>query len=91
MKYNKKYIKKITENPLPTLTEEERIYLNVPYAAKQFAEYSNCGFDSDKKLWFTGIHNSNLFALIELYGVNEATSDRAKQLLKEIEILRHSN
>ena len=83
MKYNKKYIKKITENPLPILAEDERIYLNVSYAAKQFAQYSNCGFDSDKKLWFTGIHNSNLYALIELYGVNEATSQQARQLLRE--------
>lgn len=83
MKYNKKYIKKITENPLPPLTEEERIYLNVPYAAKQFAQYSNCGFDSDKKLWFTGVHNSNLYALVDLYGVNKATSQPAKQLLRE--------
>jgi len=83
MKYNKKYIKKITENPLPPLTEEERIYLNVPYTAKQFAQYSNCGFDSDKKLWFTGVHNSNLYALVDLYGVDEATSQQARQLLRE--------
>ena len=83
MKYNKKYIKKITENPLPILAEDERIYLNVSYAAKQFAQYSNCGFDSDKKLWFTGVHNSNLYALVDLYGVNEATSECAKQMLKE--------
>lgn len=83
MKYNKKYIKKIAENPLPPLTEEERIYLNVPYAAKRFAQYSNCGFDSDKKLWFTGVHNSNLYALVDLYGVNEATSQQARQLLRE--------
>ena len=53
------------------------------YAAKQFAQYSNCGFDSDKKLWFTGIHISNLYALIELYGVNEATSQQARKLLRE--------
>jgi hypothetical protein len=39
--------------------------------------------NSNKKLWFTGIHNSNLKSLIKLYGVNEATSEKARQLLKE--------
>lgn len=69
---------------LPPLTEDERIYLNVPYMARGFAKASNCGFDSQKKLWFTGSHNANLERLIELYGVNdEATSDKAKSLLND--------
>lgn len=82
MKYNKKHIEKIISDPLPHLPEDERIYLNVTYKTKSFAQYSNCGFDSEKKLWFTGIHNSNLQELIELYGVNKATSEKAKQLLE---------
>ena len=50
--------------------------------ARNFAKLSHCGFDSNKKLWFTGLLNSNLYALVELYGVNnEATSDKAKQML----------
>ena len=84
MKYNRKYIEKIIKDPLPRLAEEERIYLNVPYMAKGFAQQTNCGFDSSKKLWFTGVNNSNLQTLVELYGINEATSEMAKQLLKEI-------
>lgn len=69
---------------LPPLAEDERIYLNVPYMAHGFAKVSNCGFDSKKKLWFTGSYNANLEHLIELYGVNdEATSDKAKSLLND--------
>lgn len=83
MKYNKKYIKKIITDPLPPLSEDDRIYLNVPYRARGFAKYSHCRFDSEKKLWFIGILNSNLRDLVKRYGVNEATSGKAKQLLKE--------
>ena len=83
MKYNKKYITKKIDTPLPPLQENERIYLNVPYMERDFAKYSNCGFDPEKKLWFTGSLNSHLYALVQLYGVNEATSEKAKQLLKE--------
>ena len=82
MKYNRRYIEKLVKNPIPPLKEDERIYLNVPYMARNFAKLSHCGFDSNKKLWFTGLLNSNLYALVELYGVNnEATSDKAKQML----------
>ena len=70
-------------DPLPPLPEDERIYLNVSYQSRAFAQYTNCGFDSERKLWFTGSHNSNLIALIKLYGVNDATSEKAKRLLKE--------
>ena len=81
--YKKKHLEKMMNVPLPPLPEDERIYLNVPYMARDFAKHSNCGFDSVRKLWFTGCANANLRALIELYGVNEATSEKAKQLLKE--------
>lgn len=77
-----RYIKKITQDPLPRLKEDERIYLNVSYKDKNFAQYSRCGFDQEKKLWFTGSFNSNLCALIDIYGINEETSEKAKQLLK---------
>lgn len=84
MKYNKKYMEKMMEDPFPPLPEDERIYLNVPsYKECGFAQISNCGFDAERKLWFTGPHNSNLQALVKLYGVNKATSVKAMQLLKE--------
>lgn len=57
----RKYWQKKLEDPLPKLPEDERIYLNVPYMARDFAKYS---------LW------------VELYGVNEATSEKAKALMK---------
>lgn len=83
MRYNKKYIAKKIDDPLPPLPENERIYFNVPYMARDFAKYSHCGFDPKKKLWFTGSLNANLYALVRLYGVNEATSEKAMQLLRE--------
>lgn len=72
MNYNQaraKYWKKKIEDPLPPLPEDERIYLNVPYMARDFARYSHCGFDPDRKLWFTGCMNANLYFLVDLYGV----------------------
>ena len=83
MGYNKKYVEKLFDDPLTPLAEDERIYLNVPYNARYFAKYSNCGFDGEKKLWFTGLNNTYISELIKLYGVNEATSKKTKQLLKE--------
>ena len=83
VRYNKKYIQKKLEDPLPPLQEDERIYLNVTYKTKSFAQYAHCGFDSKRKLWFTGSLNAHLHELVKLYGVNEATSEKARQLLKE--------
>lgn len=83
MKFNKKYLKKMMNDPLPPLSEDERIYLNVPYMARDFAKSSNCGFDSVRKLWFIGCANANLQTLVDLYGVNDITSEKARQLLKE--------
>lgn len=80
----RKYWQKKLEDPLPKLPEDERIYLNVPYMARDFAKYSHCGFDSERKLWFTGSLNRNLYDLVELYGVNEATSEKAKALMKAL-------
>ena len=85
MNYNQakeKYWKKKMENPFPPLPEDERIYLNVPYMARDFAKYSHCGFDPERKLWFTGAHNWNLYSLVNLYGVNKATSEKAMGLMK---------
>ena len=67
----------------PVLSEEERIYFTVPYLANGFAQACRCGFDTEKKLWFTGVRNRNLRALVELYGVNDNTSEEAKRLLAE--------
>lgn len=78
----RKYWQKKLEDPLPKLPEDERIYLNVPYMARDFAKYSHCGFDPERKLWFMGSLNRNLYDLVELYGVNEATSEKAKALMK---------
>lgn len=71
-----------TENSLPRLSEDERIYLKVPYMARGYARVCHCGFDSEKKLWFTGAYNSNIDTLIEIYGVDEHTSDNARHLLE---------
>lgn len=49
--------------------------------AKDFAQYSHCGFDTKRKLWFTGCLNANLRSLIRLYTVNEATSEKALALM----------
>lgn len=81
--YNKKISQKKIEDPLPPLPEDERIYFNVPYMARDFAKVSHCGFDPEKKLWFTGCLNANLHALVKLYDVNEATSEKAIKLLNE--------
>lgn len=78
----RKYWQKKLEDPLPKLPEDERIYLNVLYMARDFAKYSHCVFDPERKLWFTGSLNRNLYDLVELYGVNEATSEKAKALMK---------
>lgn len=79
---NRRYYKAIADNPLPELDEDERIYLKVPYQGRGFAKMCHCGFDSEKKLWFTGAYNSSLDALLSLYPLDEEhTSDRAKELL----------
>ncbi len=83
MRYNRKYFEKISQDPLPPLQEDERIYLNVPYMARGFAKSTNCRFDNVKKLWFTGPFNSFLCELVSLYGVNEITSEKARRLLEE--------
>ena len=80
--YKARYWKKKIESPLPPLPEDERIYFNVPYMARDFAKYAHCGFDPEKKLWFTGCLNANLHSLVGLYEVNEATSEKAKALMK---------
>lgn len=81
--YRGKYFRKMLESPLPKLTENERIYLNVPYICSGFARECHCGFDREKKLWFTGAYNSWLDALVELYGVDEEhTSSDAMRLLR---------
>lgn len=67
---------------LPPLNEEERVYLNVPYMARGFARACHCQFDSERKLWFTGLHNKHLLELIEMYGINEHTSPNSTQLVK---------
>lgn len=75
--YRSRYVKKMIESPFPELTDNERIYLNVTYRDKQFARACHCGFDRERKLWFTGAYNSNL------YGVDEEhTSEDAMQLMR---------
>ena len=66
----------------PPLTEENRIYFSVPYMARYFAKCVHCGFDPEKKLWFTGIHNKNMAGLLRLYDIHEATSEKALASLK---------
>lgn len=79
------YNKKRRENPYPlVIPEGERIYFDVPYMCRDLAKYCHCRFDKEKKLWYTGLKNSNLYTLVDFYGVNNKTSEKAKELLKEI-------
>lgn len=71
------------KNKLPPLEEDERIYFEIPYMMNGFARATHCGYDPDKKLWFTGPYNGNIIALINKFGINEKTSDKAIKLLDE--------
>lgn len=82
-KFEFNYAKKAAENPFPPLPEDERIYLNVAYTKRALARIAHCSFDRVKKLWFTGSMNLCLRSLVEIYGVNEATSEKALKLLEE--------
>ena len=79
----RRYSKSYPKNVLPLLQEDERIYLNVPFAAKDFAHACSCGFDTNKKLWFTGVCNLFLKELVEMYGINIATTEKALRMLEE--------
>ena len=79
--YRARYWKKRLENPLPPLPEDERIYFDVAYMARDFAKLCHCGFDAERKLWFTGALNANLHALVCAYDVHPATSKKARKLL----------
>ena len=81
--YRARYWKKRMEDPLPPLPEDERIYFAVAYPARGFAKLCHCGFDAEKKLWFTGSLNANLHALVCAYDVHPATSEKAMKLLIE--------
>ena len=81
--HRRRYIGDIADGGFPILQEDERVYLNVPYMARGFAQHCRCGFDSEKKLWFTGAHNRYLDALIRLYGINGATSEKARQSITD--------
>ena len=68
---------------LPPLEENEKIYFNIPYETNGLAKATHCGYDPEKKLWFTGCNNTNIVVLIKRYGINENTSENAMKLLKE--------
>lgn len=81
--YRGRRVRNALDGKLPRLTDNERIYLNVSYADRQFARACRCGFDRERKLWFTDACNDELGALVELYGVDEEhTSDDAKRLMR---------
>ena len=85
MTYKKRLQKWLLSRQLPPLKPDERVYLNVPYKARDYAKTCHCGFDGTRKLWFTGLNNRWLRQLVELYGVNtDATSDEVKKRLMEI-------
>lgn len=71
------------KHKLPPLEEEERIYFKIPYMDNGLAKCTHCGFDPDKKLWFTGCHNSYIQILVNKYGVNQNTTEKAMKLLEE--------
>ena len=79
---NRKHVERMLKQPLPHLAEDERIYLQVDYRARYFAKVCNCGFDGNRKLWFTGAYNENLKHLVHLYGVHDATSEKAMELME---------
>lgn len=68
---------------LPPLEENEKIYFNIPYETNGLAKATHCGYDPEKKLWFTGCNNTNIVVLIKRYGMNENTSENAMKLLEE--------
>ena len=78
-----KYIKQDVKRALGPVPKDKRIYLHIDYKPRRFSEYSNCRFDPEKKLWFTGPYNTNLEALIDTYGIHEATSETALAVLKD--------
>ena len=63
--------------------ENEKIYFNIPYETNGLAKATHCGYDPEKKLWFTGCDNTNIVVLIKRYGINENTSENAMKLLEE--------
>lgn len=78
----RRYKRKKIEDSLPELTDNERIYLKVPYMGRGFARTCHCGFDDEKKLWFTGAYNAWLDALVDVYEVDERTSEDARALMQ---------
>lgn len=69
---------------LPPLEEHERIYFDVPYNKNGLAKCTHCGYDPDKKLWFTGIHNNNLYGLVKAYGINKETTEIMRKQVDEV-------
>ena len=82
MRYSQKYLKVMIQHKLNQLPEEDRIYLNVEYTDRWFARHCHCGFDTNKKIWFTGCKNTNIDLLIDCYGIHDITSDKARHSLK---------
>ncbi len=80
---NRKIMNQNMKRALGPIPKEKRIYLNIDYKPRRFLEYSNCRFDPEKKLWFTGIYHECLESLIQMYGIHEATSETAMSMLKE--------
>lgn len=71
-----------TENVLPPLKPEERIYLKTTYETKDFAKAAHCKFDDEKKLWYTGSYNRYLSQLIDMYGIHPETAEKVLEMLK---------
>lgn len=80
--YREKYLKKMFENPLPQMDEDNRIYFEVPYIDRGFAKSCHCRFDPDKKLWYTGCLNRWLTLLVDVYDVSDQTSPNARKMLE---------
>ena len=76
------YLRKLIDSPLMGFAGNERVCLKVPNTASGFARCCHCGFDEEEGLWFAGAYNAELDALVELYGVDESTSDDARALMQ---------
>ena len=84
IKYLNKYLKKLVTDPMEQIPADERIYLNMDPSRiiSIVAKYGYFGYDPEKKLWFTDYKNAEVNEITQIYKINEATSPKARRLMK---------
>lgn len=65
------------------VAEDERIYLNGAVYGKRIRKGLSLWVRLREKAVVHGCLNANLYSLVGLYGVNEATSEKALALMKD--------